>query len=114
MRIPRGRATDPDSPVRFDSTLNEYHILQRVLPELDGLPTVYHRPFCGHGARVEVQRFDYPKSGVSILNSVQHADLHRGAARRGAVVAGPACRPGRMPPSVRSVPVGRPGARHSA
>ena len=40
-------ANSPDSPIRFDPELNEYHFVHQTSEGNEALMMIYHRPFCG-------------------------------------------------------------------
>src|SRR5262245_45085220 len=41
------QANHPDSPIRFDPGLNEYHFIYRTTTSADAKMMIYHCPFCG-------------------------------------------------------------------
>ena len=41
------RANHPDSPIRFDTNLNEYHFIHRTSTGGEVTMMIYHCPFCG-------------------------------------------------------------------
>jgi hypothetical protein len=41
------QANHPDSPIRFDSKLNEYHFIHRTSTSEEAMMMIYHCPFCG-------------------------------------------------------------------
>jgi hypothetical protein len=43
----QNEANHPDSPIRFDAKLNEYHIIHRTSTDGEAMMMIYHCPFCG-------------------------------------------------------------------
>lgn len=41
------QANHPDSPIRFDPELNEYHFIHRTSTSGESMMMIYHCPFCG-------------------------------------------------------------------
>jgi hypothetical protein len=41
------QANQPDSPIRFDPKLNEYHFIYRTSTSEETMMMIYHCPFCG-------------------------------------------------------------------
>ena len=41
------QANHPDSPIRFDAELNEYHFTHRTSTGGEAKMMIYHCPFCG-------------------------------------------------------------------
>lgn len=63
------QANHPDSPIRFDSELNEYHFIHRTSISGESKMMIYHCPFCGGRA---------PKSRRSeLFHRLTHAEQHR-------------------------------------
>ncbi len=63
------QANHPDSPVRFDPELNEYHFIHRTSTSGEAKMMIYHCPFCGGRA---------PKSRRSeLFHRLTHAERQR-------------------------------------
>ena len=64
-----GWANRPDSPIRFDPELNEYHFIHRTSTSGEWKMMIYHCPFCGGRA---------PKSRRSeLFHRLTHAEQRR-------------------------------------
>jgi hypothetical protein len=62
-------ANHPDSPIRFDPKLNEYHIIHRTSTSEEAMMMIYHCPFCGGRA---------PKSRRDeLFHRLTHAEQQR-------------------------------------
>jgi len=62
-------ANHPDSPIRFDPKLNEYHFIHRTSTSGEAKMMIYHCPFCGGRA---------PKSRRSeLFHRLTHAEQRR-------------------------------------
>jgi len=63
------QANHPDSPIRFDAKLNEYHFIYRTSTDGEATMMVYHCPFCGGRA---------PKSRrADLFHRLTHAEQRR-------------------------------------
>ena len=63
------QANHPDSPIRFDSKLNEYHFIHPTSTGGEAKMMIYHCPFCGGRA---------PKSRRDeLFDRLTHAEQHR-------------------------------------
>jgi hypothetical protein len=62
-------ANHPDSPIRFDPELNEYHFIHHTTASGEAKMMIYHCPFCGGRA---------PKSRrAELFHRITHAEQHR-------------------------------------
>jgi hypothetical protein len=63
------QANHPDSPIRFDAELNEYHFIHRTSTRGEAKMMIYHCPFCGGRA---------PKSRRDqLFHRLTHAERRR-------------------------------------
>lgn len=63
------QANHPDSPIRFDAKLNEYHFIHRTNEGGEAMMMIYHCPFCGGRA---------PKSRrADLFHRLTHAEQRR-------------------------------------
>jgi hypothetical protein len=62
-------ADHPDSPIRFDARLNEYHIVHRISTGEEAMMMIYHCPFCG-GRAPQSRRAD-------LFHRLTHAEQNR-------------------------------------
>src|SRR5579864_1821424 len=63
------QANHPDSPVRFDAKLNEYHFIHRMSTGEEAVMMIYHCPFCG-GRAPKSRRGD-------LFHRLTHAERRR-------------------------------------
>src|SRR6266545_3043282 len=62
-------ANHPDSPIRFDPKLNEYHFIYRTSTGEEAKMMIYHCPFCG-GRAPESRRDE-------LFHRLTEAERHR-------------------------------------
>jgi hypothetical protein len=64
-----GEANHPDSPIRFDAKLNEYHFIHHMSTGEEAKMMIYHCPFCG-GRAPESRRDE-------LFHRLTEAERHR-------------------------------------